>query len=88
MNDLNDKIIIIAKYYIDNKSTFRKTGKRFNISKSTVHAYLTYKLPLINKNLYYECREICEHNIKVRHLLGGEGTRKMYEIKRLSKEGK
>lgn len=85
MTDLDDKIIIIAKYYIKHKSTIRKTAKHFHISKTSVHAYLAYKLPSINSELYTKYSEICKHNKDIRHLLGGEAIRKMYETKRLLK---
>lgn len=86
MNDLDDKIIIIAKYYIKHKSTIRKTAKHFHISKTSVHAYLAYKLPAIDSDLYAKYSEICKYNKEVRHLLGGEAIRKMHEAKRLLKK--
>lgn len=37
---IEDRVIELAKYIIDNNSTVRATAKKFHISKSTVHTVL------------------------------------------------
>ncbi len=46
--------------------------------KSTVHKDLQERLPLINKSMYNEVDRILKHHIKIRHLRGGESTKKKY----------
>ena len=64
---------------IDNKTTVRKTAIAFNISKSTVHKDVTEKLSLVNFSLYEEVEKILQLNKSVRHLRGGEATKRKYE---------
>ena len=34
---IEERVLELAKYILENKSTVRATAKQFNISKSTVH---------------------------------------------------
>ena len=62
---IRDRIIACADYYIDNKSTIRKTAKIFNISKSTVHINLSRDLQYIDKSRYNKVRKISIRNKKM-----------------------
>lgn len=68
-------IIQIANYYIDNKSTVRLCAKNFNLSKSTIHNYLTIHLPKIDQNLYKKVSAIAQLNFSQKHLRGGQSTK-------------
>lgn len=75
---INDRVLNVAKYYIKNKSTVRSTAKALHISKSTVHLDLFQRLPYIDKKLYKKAVVVCESNIDERHIRGGESTRQRY----------
>lgn len=40
---IEERVINIANYIIENNATVRQTAKKFGISKSTVHAVVTIK---------------------------------------------
>ena len=69
---------IIGAYVVDSGATVRAAAAHFNISKSTVHKDLTYKLPKVNKSLYLMVKDILDTNKSERHLRGGEATRQKY----------
>ena len=52
---------------------------KFNVSKSTVHKDLQDRLIYINKDLYDQVDNILEYHKEIRHIRGGESTRKKYQ---------
>ena len=70
---------IFAYYIIDNQTTVRDVAKKFGISKSTVHKDVTEKLIKKNKELYQKVWEILQKNKAVRHIRGGEATKRKYK---------
>ena len=77
---------VLGEYVIENNSTVRACATRFGISKSTVHKDLSYKLKLVNKNLYSAVKLVLEQNKSERHIRGGEATRRKY-LKSREKQG-
>lgn len=73
-----NRVIMEANYMIKTEKTIREIAEVFNVSKSTVHKDLQERLPLINKSMYNEVDRILKHHIKIRHLRGGESTKKKY----------
>lgn len=71
-------IIAIANYILENKCTVRECAKVFGISKSAIHSYMNTKLKYIDIDLYQDVRSVLEYNLSVRHLRGGESTKKLY----------
>jgi len=67
---------------LNTHETVREIGKKFKISKSTVHKDLHERLEKIDKNLYLKIDEILKHHIKIRHIRGGESTKQKYLIKK------
>lgn len=74
----NNRILILAHYILDNRTTIRATAKAFNIPKSTVHNYLSTKLKHIDFNLYKQVQKLMDENFSVKHLHGGESTKHKY----------
>ncbi|MDE6276394.1 MAG: sporulation transcriptional regulator SpoIIID [Clostridia bacterium] len=74
-------IIAIANYILENKCTVRACAQAFGISKSAIHSYMNTKLKYIDIDLYEEVRAVLEYNLSVRHLRGGESTKKLYQKK-------
>ena len=85
-DELRNKLVLsVARYYIDNKSTTRKTAEEFNLSKSTVHNYLTVRLKKLDKSLYEKVLLILETNKMERGTRGGNSYRIKCEEKRARK---
>ncbi|MBQ9072822.1 MAG: sporulation transcriptional regulator SpoIIID [Bacilli bacterium] len=80
MNSLIIKRVIDeAHYMLDTKKTVREIAKVFNVSKSTVHKDLHERLLDIDFELYQEIDSILKYHIDVRHIRGGESTKKKYK---------
>lgn len=81
MNDFDNKtkILTLANYILENKTTIRATSKEFNIPKSTVHHDLSKKLKFLDYSLYKQVRILMEENFKIKHIHGGESTKNKYE---------
>ena len=77
---MDERVLNCAKYYVENQSTVRDVSKHFGISKSQIHVYLTTHLKFLNKTLYYEVREIMNRNKRERHLRGGLATKRKYYL--------
>lgn len=73
------RIIDEAHYMIETKKTIREIAKVFKISKSTVHKDLHERLLYVNRNLYNQVLEILQYHIDIRHIRGGQSTKKKYE---------
>lgn len=77
---INERVLKCANYYVEHQSTVRAVAKQFGISKSQVHINLTKHLKKLNKELYYEVRKIMNKNKRERHLRGGLATKRKYYI--------
>lgn len=58
--------------------TIRDIEKLTNYSKTTIHKDITERLPTLNPKLYEQVRKQLDWNQEVRHLRGGEATRKKF----------
>lgn len=63
---------------IDTGKTVREIAKEFRVSKSTVHKDLHERLEKIDKNLYKEVQSVLLYHTNIRHLRGGQSTKKKY----------
>ncbi|TFB19262.1 sporulation transcriptional regulator SpoIIID [Filobacillus milosensis] len=75
---IKDRTIKIAEHLLETKKTVRVIAKDFGVSKSTVHKDLTERLPAINPALAKEVKEVLDYHKSIRHIRGGEATRKKY----------
>lgn len=79
MNDKIDKRVMDEAYHIiETGDTIREIAKKYGVSKSTIHKDLNDRLFNINKQLYKEVEKILKYHINIRHIRGGESTRKKY----------
>lgn len=76
---MEERACDLAVYMIENRATVRAAAKKFGISKSTVHKDLSERLPLYNRQLYTQVKEILDINKAERHIRGGIATRKKYK---------
>lgn len=77
-----NRIILESEYMIKTKKTIREIAKVFNVSKSTVHKDLSYRILEIDDNLYKQTKLIIEQHINTRHIKGGESTRQKFLLKK------
>ena len=78
-NIIRARVIDEANYMIKTKKTIREIAKTFIVSKSTVHKDLHERLLEIDCNLYKEINDILKYHIDIRHIRGGESTKKKYK---------
>ncbi|GIO26884.1 sporulation transcriptional regulator SpoIIID [Ornithinibacillus bavariensis] len=76
---IKERTIRIGEHVVETRKTVRVIAKEFGVSKSTVHKDLTERLPEINPELAQKVKEILEYHKSIRHLRGGEATRKKYK---------
>lgn len=77
--NIEERAAALALYLIENRTTVRAAAKKFGISKSTVHKDLSERLPVYNRTLYLQMKEILEENKAQRHIRGGLATRRKYK---------
>ena len=76
---MEERAAALALYLIENRTTVRAAAKKFGIRKSTVHKDLSERLPVYNRTLYLQVKEILEENKAQRHIRGGLATRRKYK---------
>lgn len=77
---IEERVIDIANYIIDNNATVRKAAKQFGVSKSTAHKDVTTRLLEINPKLAARVRKILDINKQERHIRGGMATKENTHI--------
>lgn len=77
--NIEERAVTLAQYIIENRTTVRAAAKRFGISKSTVHKDLSDRLPLFNRTLYLQVKDVLDENKAERHIRGGMATRRKYK---------
>ena len=85
---IESRVLKEANYVIKNKATIRETARFFGVSKSTVHLDLSKRLMQLNCCLYDEVKDILAYNFSVRHIRGGESTRRKYQDIKIKLENK
>lgn len=76
--NMEERAQSLALYIIENKTTVRAAAQKFGISKSTVHKDISERLPLFDRALYLQVKEVLDENKAQRHIRGGIATRKKY----------
>ena len=76
---ISKRVIDEANYIINTRKTIREIALVFKVSKSTVHKDLHDRLLYVNKELYNKVNDILQYHIDVRHIRGGQSTKKKYE---------
>ncbi|WP_181346796.1 sporulation transcriptional regulator SpoIIID [Thalassobacillus sp. CUG 92003] len=78
---IKERTIRIGEYIVESKKTVRVIAKEFGVSKSTVHKDLTERLPELNPELSQKVKKILDYHKEIRHLRGGEATKRKYQMK-------
>lgn len=79
---IEERAITEGEYVVVKNCTVRTAAKYFNISKSTLHADVTTRLKRIDYELYMKVKKVLNYNFGVRHIRGGETTKRKYKVKR------
>ena len=72
------RVIEEGKYMLSTGKTVREMVDVFGISKSTIHKDLRERLLEIDWELYEEVSNILQYHTDIRHIRGGEATRKKF----------
>ena len=79
-----DRVIEEANYIVSTGNTIRETASLFEVSKSTVHKDMRDRLKLVDTILYEKVSSILEYHIDIKHIRGGESTKKKFLEKKLN----
>lgn len=77
-----EKIKEYAEEFIANKSTLRRTSKKYGISKSALHNYFRNKLKEIDESLYIEVKKLLKENRELAPKRGGLASKKKLKTKK------
>ena len=77
----------MARYMVQSGDTVRGTAQRFGVSKSLAHRELTGRLGRLDPALYAQARALMDYHKAVRHLRGGEATKRRFLSKKQEKVG-
>ena len=72
------RCIAEAHYMLRHRTTIRQTAAAFQLSKSGIHKDMLQHLPQADAALAREVSALLAYNKSVRHLRGGEATRRRY----------
>lgn len=75
---IEERVLEIAEYIIENRATVRAAASRFEVSKSTVHKDMTQRLPEIDMQKAREVEKVLQYNKQERHIRGGMATKRKY----------
>ncbi len=67
-----------AEFIAEHNATVRMTADALGMGKSTVHTDVTVRLKEIDPELYKKVRKVLSYNYSVRHLRGGDATKRKY----------
>lgn len=75
---ITERVVNEANYMIETGKTVREIASIYKVSKSTVHKDLHERLKNIDKELFHKVDGILKYHTDVRHIRGGESTKKKY----------
>ena len=82
---IRHRCVRLGELLIETGETVRALANRTGFSKSTVHKDLTERLKQVNEPLAKEVQQVLAYNKSVRHLRGGEATRKKWMTDKFQK---
>ena len=72
------RVLEEGKYILNTGKTVREMALVFGISKSTIHKDLRERLLEVDKDMYDEVSTILQYHTDVRHIRGGESTKRKF----------
>lgn len=77
-NQIKLRVLEEGKYILDTGKTVREMAEVFGISKSTIHKDLRERLLEIDVDMYEKVSRILQYHMDIRHIRGGESTRRKF----------
>ena len=75
---ITERVLMEANCMIETNKTVREIASIYKVSKSTVHKDLHERLKKIDKQLFTKVDSILKYHTDIRHIRGGESTKKKY----------
>ena len=75
---ISDRVLEEANYIITTSKTVREMADVFGVSKSTVHNDIRKRLFVVDKNLYDKVSSVLKYHNNIKHIRGGESTKRKY----------
>lgn len=72
------RVIDEGNYIVETGMTVREMAKVFHLSKSTIHKDLRERLLEVDVDLYSKVSNILQYHTNIRHIRGGESTRRKF----------
>ena len=76
---ISRRCVETARYMLEHRATVRQTAAALGVSKSAVHKDMCKNLPRIDPGIARQVAALLAYNKSVRHLRGGEATRRRYQ---------
>lgn len=77
-NRIYNRVVNEAEVIILGDKTVREVSGIFGVSKSTVHKDMKDRLYLVDKNLYRKVSSIMKKHAEIKHIRGGESTKRKF----------
>ncbi|MFF5993890.1 MULTISPECIES: sporulation transcriptional regulator SpoIIID [unclassified Lysinibacillus] len=78
---IRHRCVKLGQLLVETGETVRAIAKMTGYSKSTVHKDLTERLEKVNETLSTDVKQVLAYHKSIRHLRGGEATRKKWQQK-------
>lgn len=78
MSYINERVLKETEFILKTGHTIREIALHFQVSKSTVHKDLHERLSQLDQQKYKQVTEILKYHTDIRHIRGGESTKKKY----------
>ncbi|MBQ4552380.1 MAG: sporulation transcriptional regulator SpoIIID [Clostridia bacterium] len=83
--DINGRCIALARCVAEKGATVRQAAREVGVSKSLAHRELTIRLKYLDGTLYAQVRKQLLYHKAVRHLRGGEATKRKFAAEKMEK---
>ena len=82
--EIQARCVALARYIIRTGATVRQAAEQFRMSKSSVHKDVHERLRLVHPGLFEEVQQVLDYHQAVRHIRGGQATKRRWRMIRES----
>ncbi|NLD82740.1 MAG: stage III sporulation protein D [Clostridiales bacterium] len=79
---MEERCMDLARYILRTGATVRQAAKHFEMSKSSVHKDVHERLRTVHPGLYEEVKRVLDYHHAVRHIRGGQATKRRWRLLR------
>ena len=76
--EIRERVVEEGKYIVSTGDTVRDMALVFGLSKNTIHKDLRERLLEVDSDLYENVSNILQYHADIRHIRGGESTRRKF----------